>query len=205
MSGRSPTEKGDGNIKTYISRKHSIVASALEIIDTLGIDGLSLRELAKRQGIVEGALYKHFKSKDEILLAVIDYHARHDSKIISTIENSKKTPKESIIFFIKSFAELFESEPAMTCIMSSYEVLLEDSAVVNRVKEIFTSRSDYLTHLVEKGQKEGSICADLQGEDLSDIILGLLRTVTLKWRIRGYSFPLKSRVAAALELLLARF
>ncbi len=192
-------------MKAYISRKHSIVVSALEIIDILGIDGLSLRELAKRQGIVEGALYKHFKSKDEILLAVINYHARHDLNIMSTIENSNTTPKESIMFFIKSFAELFESEPAMTCIVSSYEVLLDDSSVVKRVKEIFTSRSDYLTHLVEKGQKEGSICADFSGEDLSDMIIGLLRTITLKWRMSNYSFPLKARVASALELLLSRF
>lgn len=192
-------------MKSYLSRKQSIIASALEIIDLLGIDGLSLRELAKRQGIVEGALYKHFRSKEEILLAVIDYHARYDSKIINTIENSSKTPKEAIMFFIKSFAELFESEPVMICIMSSYEVLLEDSAVVNKAKEIFISRSEYITHLIEKGQRDGSISDDFSGEELSDMIVGLIRTITLKWRISRYSFPLKSRVISSLELLLSRF
>jgi AcrR family transcriptional regulator len=192
-------------VKPYLTRKHSIVVSALEIIDLLGIDGLSMRELARRQGIVEGALYKHFKSKDEILLAVIDYHARYDLKMMNTIKNSTITPKESIMFFINSFAELFESEPAMTCIVSSYEVLLDDSSIVKRVKEIFNSRSDYLTYLVERGQKEGSISADFCGEDLSDIVMGLLRTITLKWRISNYNFSLKTRVVSALEVLLSRF
>ena len=204
VSCRLPT-KGDANIKPYISRKHSIILSALKIIDETGIDGLSMRELAKRQGITEGALYKHFNSKEEILMAVFDYHDRYDSKIKNTIENSNITPKESIIFFIISLAEIFESHPAMTCIVNSFEVLIEDNSLVKRVKEIFTSRSDYLTGLVLKGQNEGSISMDFNGEYLSDIILGLLRTTTLKWRINNYSFSLKSRVETILELLLSRF
>jgi len=192
-------------MKPYLTRKHSIIVSALEIIDRLGINGLSLRELAKSQGIVEGALYKHFKNKEEILLAVLDYYTRHDSKIMNTIINSSMTPKEGIMFFIRSFAELFESEPSMACIMNSYGVLLDESLVVKRLKEIFMQRSDFLTNLIEKGQKEGSICSDLPGEDLSYIVLGLLRTITLKWRISDYSFPLKARVESALESLLLRF
>jgi AcrR family transcriptional regulator len=192
-------------MKSYLTRKHSIIVSALEIIDLLGIDGLSLRELAKREGIVEGALYKHFKNKEEILLSVIDYYARYDSNIKNTIENNSMTPKEGIMFFIKSFAELFESEPSMACIMSSYEVLLDENAVVKRVKKIFILRSDFLTQLIEKGQREGSISSDFSGEDLSDIVMGLLRTITLKWRITNYGFPLKASVVSALESLLLRF
>jgi AcrR family transcriptional regulator len=197
--------KGVGNIKTYLSRKQSIVVSALEIIDELGIEALSIRELAKRQGIVEGALYKHFNSKDEILHAILDYYSRYDLNIKNTIQNNGLTYKESIIFFIKSYAEIYESNPAMTCIGSSYEVLMNGSSVVNRVKEIFSSRSDYLTYLVKQGQLEGSIGCSLSAEDLSDTILGLFRTVTLKWRMSNYSFPLKSRVISALEIILLKF
>jgi len=178
-------------MKPYLTRRHSIIISALEIVEELGIDGLSIRELAKRQDVVEGALYRHFKSKEEILLAVVEYHARYDSKIINTITNSTTTSKEKVLFYIRSFAELFESEPAMTCVLSSYEVLLEDNPVVNRVKDIFNSRSEYLTYLIEEGQKEGSIDSDFSGEDLADAVMGLLRIITLKWRMSKYKFSLK--------------
>lgn len=197
--------KGAGNIKTYLSRKQSIVVSALEIIDELGIEALSIRELARRQDIVEGALYKHFKSKEEILHAILDYYSRYDLNIKNTIQNNGLTCKESIMFFINSYAEIYESNPAMTCIGSSYEVLLNDSSVVNRVKEIFSSRSVYLTLLVKQGQEEGSIGCSLSAEDISDTIFGFFRTVTLKWRMSNYSFPLKSRVKSALEVLLSKF
>lgn len=189
----------------YLSRKHSIIISALEIIDEIGIDGLSLRELAKKQGVTEAALYKHFSSKEEIVMAVLDYYARYDSKIKNTIENSSYTPRESILFFIKSIAEVYESHPAMTCIVNSFEVLITDNPAVKRVKEIFTSRSEYLKSLVEKGQKEGSISAEIPAEYLTVVICGILRASALRWRIGNYSFPLKTRVADILELLLARF
>lgn len=196
---------GDDKMHPYLSRKYKIVVSALEIIDELGIDGLSLRELAKRQGITEGALYKHFNSKEEILASVLDYYSRYDEKIKNTIGNSTMTPKEAIVFFIGSFAEIYESHPAMTCIVNSYEVLSNESMIVKRVKEIFTTRSEYVTSLVERGQKDGSIYGDFPPADLSTVIAGLLRTTALKWRISKYGFPLKSKVTSTLELLLSRF
>lgn len=192
-------------MKQYISRKQSIVISALEIINELGIEGLSIRELAKRQGVVEGALYKHFKSKEEILQAILDYYTRYDSKIKNTIDNSKLTPRESIKFIIKSYAEIFESNPALICITRSFEIMVIDDPIVNRVKEIYTARLNYLTYLIEEGQKDGSIDTNILGEDLSSIIFGLFRTITLKWRISNDSFPLKPRVEGALESLLSRF
>lgn len=115
------------------------------------------------------------------------------------------TPKESIEFFISSIAETCESHPASTCIVNSYEVLTEDSAPVRRVKEIFNSRSDYLTDLVEKGQRDGSIIGEFCSEYLSDMIIGLVRTTIIKWRMSGFSFSLKARTVSALELLLSRF
>lgn len=49
-----------------------ILAAALHIVDTEGVDALSMRRLARDLGIEAMSLYHHFANKDAILAGVID-------------------------------------------------------------------------------------------------------------------------------------
>ncbi|MFI8526655.1 TetR family transcriptional regulator [Promicromonospora sukumoe] len=48
----------------------TIVAAALETLDERGLDGLSSRDVARRLGVQQPALYHHFRNKAELLSAV---------------------------------------------------------------------------------------------------------------------------------------
>jgi len=51
-------------------RRQSILDTALELIGTRGLDGLTVHALAGALDLTPGALYRYFKSKDEILVAL---------------------------------------------------------------------------------------------------------------------------------------
>ncbi len=53
-----PTERLDRN---------RVVKTAIDLLDEVGLDGLTLRRLAQRLGVKAPALYWHFKNKDELL------------------------------------------------------------------------------------------------------------------------------------------
>ena len=55
-----------------VIRSHEIAYAAREIIARDGIENLTTRAIAKKVGITQAAVYKHFKSKKDILLKVID-------------------------------------------------------------------------------------------------------------------------------------
>lgn len=190
-------------MKSYLSRKESIILSAIEIIDEFGINDLALREISSRQGISEAALYRHFKSKEEIVLAVFDYYSKFDKSIINTIRESQLKAKQGIIFFIKSLMDNYESHPAMSSLSLSFEMLKKEDMVVQKVKEIFISRSSFIKSLIEEGQAQGLINHEFDCEDLTDTLIGIERTITLKWRMNNFSFPLSARVLSAVESLLA--
>jgi len=54
-----------------IDLREACVQEALAIIETAGIEGLSLREIARRLGVSHQAPYKHFASRDHILAEVV--------------------------------------------------------------------------------------------------------------------------------------
>ena len=192
-------------MKPYFTRKESIIITAIEIIDDLGFNELSLREIGNRQGISDSAIYKHFKNKEEIILAVLDYYSRFDERIMSTINESNLTPKDAILFYIKSMVEVYESQPSITSVPRYFELQKIDSLTVKKAKDIFSERSKFLQRLILKGQFDGSITDKVQSEDLADAILGLKRTILLKWSMEGYSFLLKNRVEKAVTSILERF
>jgi TetR/AcrR family transcriptional regulator, fatty acid metabolism regulator protein len=62
-----------GVVRLSLDRRVSdILASAREIIDEKGFEGITITEIAERAGIVEGTVYRYFKNKDELLLKVAE-------------------------------------------------------------------------------------------------------------------------------------
>ena len=54
--------------KVPLISKRAALEAALDIIDTEGIDALSIRRLAERLGVNGASLYHHFQNKDEIVV-----------------------------------------------------------------------------------------------------------------------------------------
>jgi len=52
------------------STRERILDVALDLFTEKGFDGTSLREIAERLGVTKAALYYHFASKDDILMAL---------------------------------------------------------------------------------------------------------------------------------------
>ena len=55
-----------------VDRKQQIIEEATTLFSEEGFDKVSIRKLANACGFSEPALYRHFKSKDDIYCAVLD-------------------------------------------------------------------------------------------------------------------------------------
>ncbi|MCC6897813.1 MAG: TetR/AcrR family transcriptional regulator [Polyangiaceae bacterium] len=53
-------------------RRRQVAATALEILSTDGVRGLTARAIAERVGVKDGSLFRHFASKEAIVDAAID-------------------------------------------------------------------------------------------------------------------------------------
>ncbi len=63
-------EAGEDEPKAAISTRERILDVALDLFTEKGFDGTSLREIAEQLGVTKAALYYHFASKDDILMAL---------------------------------------------------------------------------------------------------------------------------------------
>jgi len=188
--------------KNYFTRKEQITLSAIELIDELGIDGLSIRELAKKENVTEGALYRHFKSKNDIIIEAIRYYSRFDINIMNTISKNKPDSKSAIIFLIKSLSEYYENYPEITSIFCSFESLIHEPDIESEVLQLESRRLNFLISIIENGKKYGEFNDSINSEDLADIIMGSFRHLVFKWRVEKHKFSLKNKSLDMINLIL---
>ncbi len=70
-------------------RQKQIIDATLDIIATIGIQNLTIRKLAEKVGVTEGAIYRHDPSKDEILVSIAEYFESESTGILPQIVESK--------------------------------------------------------------------------------------------------------------------
>ena len=62
----------DGESSRRALTRERVVAEALAVISTEGAQALSMRALARRLGVVPGALYRHVRSKEQLYDLILD-------------------------------------------------------------------------------------------------------------------------------------
>jgi AcrR family transcriptional regulator len=76
--------------------------AALVLLAEQGIDGVRIELLARRLGVTKGSFYWHFKDRDELHAAMLDYwRSRTTLGLIDRFDNSDGTPIERLLQLVK--------------------------------------------------------------------------------------------------------
>lgn len=193
-------------MKDLTVRQKQIVDISIKIISEMGIQDLTMKNLSNELGISEPAIYRHFESKQKILIAVLDSF-KHQNKLINeNIQNDGQTAFQHLQRSIEMIMNKFNMNPAMSAVIFSEEIFQNQSELSEMVKNIMNSTIIFFTNLLEKGQKDGSIRTDLEKEELSIIVMGSIRHIVTVWRLSGFSIDLNKtglKLIKSLEVLIA--
>ncbi|WP_238884129.1 TetR/AcrR family transcriptional regulator [Clostridium sp. YIM B02551] len=190
---------------SLLNTKEGIIISTIDAINELGLQNVSTKEIAKRQGVSEGTLFRHFKNKTDILLAVLNHFSQFDEDIIQVSVNRKLNPIDTIKYYIETYYQYYESYPAITAILHVYDNLMYEEVLSDKIKNIIEIRTTFLKDTIEKAQEEELIKAEVSAQILTDLILGGSRETCLKWRIEGFDFSLKERTVTMVNTLINAF
>ncbi len=84
--------KGDGN-------RQRIVDAAHNLFYRRGYNQTSFQDISDATGIPRGNFYYYFKTKDEILDAVVDMRVEELSGVLSRCETEGESPRERLLLF----------------------------------------------------------------------------------------------------------
>jgi TetR/AcrR family transcriptional regulator, fatty acid metabolism regulator protein len=112
-------------------RQLQIITASGKILTERGVSGLTIKSLAAEMGFVESALYRHFKSKEDILILMIQYLNQNVQSRIEPIITGDGNAVEKIKkIFESQFRFLNQNRHFVIAMMS--EGLLDESAGIKK-------------------------------------------------------------------------
>ncbi|NOX19159.1 MAG: TetR/AcrR family transcriptional regulator, partial [Chlorobi bacterium] len=88
-------------------RQNEIINASISLIAEKGIQGLTIKNLAHAINVSEPALYRHFKNKTAILIAILDSFKTLVPNISDVMIMEKKSSIEKTHFIYNGFFEKF--------------------------------------------------------------------------------------------------
>ncbi|MGV6844974.1 MAG: TetR/AcrR family transcriptional regulator [Lutibacter sp.] len=155
------------------TRQAQIKEAVLDIISTEGLSKLSTKNLAAKVGVSEGAIYRHFKSKKDILLSVVE------DVQINLVVNQKAIIDSAMIPSIKLFTFLCKqikylvNNKGVTILLFSEATHANDSVLKEKLLGILKDQKEILKQIVEEGISKGAWDKKLDRDAFVTLYMGI--------------------------------
>ena len=161
-------------------RREEIVDRTFELVREPGFAGLRMRQIAEKVGVTEGALYRHFPSKEAILLALVD---RVEGRLLGPVRQIASeaglSPEQKLKEILRHHLRTVIEARSLPILLISEASFSEHEELRSRMQGLLSSYLGVLESIAgEVEPPEG-----VQPRELAVLFLGLAAGVALSQRL----------------------
>lgn len=162
MTVRQPTE----------ARRQQIADAALKVIAEQGLGRFTTQAIAAEVGITDGTLFRHFDSKEDIVLAALD---RIEERLFEGFPPTDPDPLVRLEQFFRFRAALVGANPVIARLAFSDELRHAAGERGARQVQTWKERSlEFVVACVEEAAAQGRLPAGLPTREIAVMVLGTL-------------------------------
>ncbi len=188
-------EKLDGSV-----RRQQIAEAALTLVANRGLNRLSVAAVARRVGLVPSGIYRHFKSKEEILLAVLD---RMEARLVENVRaacEESPDPMERLHGLLTRHIRMIREGRAIPRIIFSDEAHDGQPLRKARVRKMLENCLGDIGAMIRQGQQEGRIRAEVDPGTAALLFLGIVVPAGIAWHLTDGDFDVTRHAKRAWEM-----
>jgi AcrR family transcriptional regulator len=189
-------------VRRRADRKQEILRAAREVFSKKSYESASMAEIAAQVGVVEGAIYRHFPSKRDLLFECIrEYYVpliERGREELAGIRGTRNRLRFGIWRQLRSFAE----NPGF-CRLIIEEIRPRSDYHESVVRELNRDLTSMVLETIREGIALGELREDVQPSTIRDVVFGGIEH--LAWKALSGSAPLQvDRLADELTDLIWR-
>jgi TetR/AcrR family transcriptional regulator, transcriptional repressor for nem operon len=186
-------------------RTRQILAAAREVIDGGGIEAATMEEIAAAAGVAKGTVYLYFRSKDELIEALITQVGEHMLREIEALIKGPGAPRDKLEKLVSLLLAYLGKERTL------FPVYARDllrggrgarEGFWRRLQDMENHFVDLVTSLFAEGIATGQFIA-ANPRLLTFLIRGLVRAVGFYQMVEGQEQAAKEALPVLLTLLSA--
>lgn len=198
----SSNKKKEALTETISHRQLEIIEAAGRLLTNSGVSGLTIKNLAKEMGFSESALYRHFTSKEEIIVALLTYLADLMNERLTRLIKPGSNSEEKFRQLFGSMVQIFNEHPHFVVAVFS-DGLMEESQKINvAILKIMAVNMKHLMPIIKEGQQKKIFTNAVTTEDLVHVVMASFRLQMFKWRASHFKFNLEKAAGNIISSLL---
>jgi AcrR family transcriptional regulator len=177
--------------KDTLIRQKEIGLAARKLIVKYGSENVTIKKMAHEIGVTEGAIYRHFKSKKDILSFLID---DIEETLINDIEHNYSEQVSSLDTLAKIIIEHISSIEQRRGV--TFQVIAEiisygDEELNAKVYAVINKYIDRIKDILSEGVKNGVINAHIDTDATAKLFFGMIQGLVNMWALSKYRFKLE--------------
>lgn len=173
-------------------RRQQIVETTLALLADSPLDQLSTRQIAKGLGISQPALFRHFASRDALLLSVIEDSTGRLGQLVEAVVQSQGGALDKLAALGAALLRHLDAHPGLPRLLFA-NVAAGEGPIFDALRRLYSMQSSLVTELIRDGQRSGEIDPAIDARDAATLFVGALQSATLLRRLEGRAEPLESQ------------
>ncbi|GAB4294080.1 MAG: TetR/AcrR family transcriptional regulator [Marinilabiliales bacterium] len=183
-------------------RQEQIKRAVLDIIYTDGLKSLSTRNLAIRIGMSEGAIFRHFKSKQDIILSIIKDVYNDFIGSLRNIANSSVKPEIRLEKYICQTVKYLIDNKGITMLMFSEASNNNDEKLKSELLQIFNTQKKLISKIILDGIAQEIWDESIPVENVAMLYMGIPVSLNIELVLNGGNFHIDNFCKKMMFLML---
>ena len=167
------------------ARQAEIIAAALRLAQERSPALITTADLAAAVGLSQGALFKHFNSKDAVWLAAIGWVNQHLMAQLTAASQAATGPVNGLQQVFDAHVGFCMRYPGVPRVIFQELQRPSDSAIKHRVREMLQSYRHLLLNLLQAAKVSGEVAPELDASAAATFFVGLVQGLVMQSMLSG--------------------
>lgn len=182
--------------KSPTDRRQDILSAVFWLLAKGGAAAVSTPAIARRVGVTQSAIFKHFRNKEALWRAVMDALAIKVGERLRIASESEGSSADRMLAIMTAYLEVVIENPAIPALMFADPSQMHGAGKYLR-QEITLRFGWFQQSLAEQfhhGIKMGVFQADINPKVAATLAAGIAQSLILRWRISGGAIDMLAEV-----------
>ncbi|MBI5625884.1 MAG: TetR/AcrR family transcriptional regulator [Nitrosomonadales bacterium] len=172
---RMPTEE----------RQSEIIRVAVELAAEKGVDSVTTQDMAEAMNVTQGAIFKHFTTKDDIWVAVMRWIREQLMKVLEKAAAEATDPVDAIERMFFAHVAFISKHPAIPRLLFSELLHKKNSKLRDLIQEIISGYEAKIAGLLDAAKKQSLAPSDLDSKSAAVLYIGMIQGLVMQASIFG--------------------
>lgn len=181
-------------------RQEQLARATLELVTSGGLKNLSVAAVARRVGLVPSALYRHFKSKEEVLDATVELIEEMLRNNIKAVQEETSDAVEQLHRLLLRHVRMIEENRSIPQIIFAEDFYGGRPARRRRVYQLIQGYLAAVERIIRLGQESGQIDRKIDPRVAAVMFVGLIQPSAILGILSDGEFDVNAHATRAWPL-----